>query len=54
VIGHTADAGQQPSPQPQQQQPGGFFSGFGAPSGEPGYVQPQQNRQIRSGTGGLY
>jgi penicillin-binding protein 1A len=49
VIGHTADAGQNPN---QGQQPGGFFPGFGPPGGEPGYVAPQ--RQIRSGTGGLY
>ena len=41
VIGYTQDAGQNPG----QGRP---------PGGEPGYIAPQQNRQIRSGPGGLY
>ena len=42
VIGYTQDAGNNPG------------QGYGPPGGEPGYIAPQQNRQIRSGPGGLY
>ena len=41
VIGHTAGR----RPESRSGRP---------PGGEPGYIAPQQNRQIRSGPGGLY